>query len=112
MFRPALLLVGILVGTLPASAGGPTPERSRAGVESERVCASQGAGFFSVPGTETCLRIGGRVRSDVVMGSGRSRLQDVSGVQTGARVTLDARTPTPYGPLRTVIRYQTPAMGH
>src|SRR5690606_12691429 len=31
-------------------------------VEYVRVCDAYGAGFFYIPGTETCLRIGGEVR--------------------------------------------------
>ena len=33
-------------------------------VEYVRVCDAYGAGFFYIPGTETCLKIGGYVRYD------------------------------------------------
>ena len=33
-------------------------------VEYVRVCSAYGSGFFYIPGTETCLRVGGRVRAD------------------------------------------------
>ncbi|PZR88834.1 MAG: porin, partial [Stutzerimonas stutzeri] len=37
------------------------PSRKAAPVEYVRVCSAYGAGFFYIPGTETCLRVGGRV---------------------------------------------------
>ncbi len=40
------------------------PSRKAAPVEYVRVCDAYGAGFFFIPGTQTCLRIGGRVRAD------------------------------------------------
>jgi hypothetical protein len=86
------------------------PARSAAGVEPMRACASQGAGFFSVPGSETCVRVSGRVRAEYQHVQARTRFENAGGPQTGARVQLDARTPTPYGPLRTVIRYDTRSM--
>ncbi|MGC4025189.1 MAG: porin [Mesorhizobium sp.] len=35
-----------------------------------RVCDTYGSGYFYIPGTETCLRIGGYVRVDFGMGDG------------------------------------------
>ena len=98
--------MAVLFQALPAVAT-ELPARTAAGVEVRRTCTSEGAGFFSIPGTETCLRVSGRVRSDYVVTQARGRYQDASGTRTGGRVQLDARTPTPYGTLRTVIRYDT-----
>ena len=33
-----------------------------------RICDTYGAGFFFIPGTDTCLRIGGYVRMDAYVG--------------------------------------------
>jgi hypothetical protein len=99
-----------LVGAGSAALGAELPAKSAAAVEPVRACTSQGAGFFSVPGSETCVKVSGRVRSDYLVGQARSRVQDSSGFVTGGRVQLDARTPTPYGPLRAVVRYDTRAM--
>jgi hypothetical protein len=33
-------------------------------VDYVRVCSAYGAGFFFIPGTETCLRVSGRVRAE------------------------------------------------
>uniref|UniRef100_UPI00056B6291 porin n=1 Tax=Brucella rhizosphaerae TaxID=571254 RepID=UPI00056B6291 len=42
----------------------PEPEA----VEYVRVCDAYGAGYFYIPGTETCLRVSGYVRYDVAGG--------------------------------------------
>jgi len=71
-----------------------------------RVCDVFGAGFFYIPGTETCLRIGGYVRYDI--GIGENLGSDVDGDGLGdtyykrARFALqtDARTQTDLGTLR------------
>ena len=106
---PSFGVFALAMLALPAQAA-ELPARNAAAVEPNRACTSQGAGFFSVPGSETCLRVSGRVRSDYRVVSPRTRAQDTSGFRTGARVQLDARTPTPYGTLRTVVRYDTRGM--
>lgn len=60
------LLLGSAAG-LAAVAGAQAadlPVAKAAAVEYVRVCSAYGAGFFYIPGTETCLRVGGRVRAD------------------------------------------------
>ena len=60
------LLLGTVAG-LAAVAGAQAadlPAKKAAPVEYVRVCSTYGAGFFYIPGTETCLRVGGRVRAD------------------------------------------------
>ena len=37
-------------------------------VEYVRICDAYGAGYFYIPGTETCLKIGGYVRYDIGVG--------------------------------------------
>jgi Porin subfamily len=74
-----------------------------------RVCSAEGAGFFYIPGTETCLAISGRVRFDVKFTSDRNG-RAVAGKQFGydfettARVNFDARTATSLGTLRSFIQ--------
>jgi hypothetical protein len=102
----AMALAGLATPALAAE----LPPRSAAAVEPVRACASQGAGFFSVPGSETCVKISGRVRADYAYVQPRGRAQDSGVLATGGRVQLDARTPTPYGLLRTVVRYDSRAM--
>ena len=70
-------------------------------VEYVRVCDVYGAGFFYIPGTETCLKIGGYVRFQVA--ANNAALQSpANGIGTWSRFALqpDARTETEWGTLR------------
>jgi hypothetical protein len=73
-------------------------------VEYVRVCDVYGSGFFYLPGTETCLKIGGYIRVDIRGG-------DFYGVTSGSgddtynnrvrfQLRADARSETEYGTLR------------
>ena len=82
------------------------PSRKAAPVEYVRVCSAYGAGFFYIPGTETCLRIAGRVRAEGRYLETFNRSQDVTGMRARGTLNIDARTATAYGTLRTFIRYE------
>jgi hypothetical protein len=77
-------------------------------VDYVRVCDAYGARFYYIPGTETCLRVGGRVRTQVVVnnvldnnnGAWTNRDSDGYSWRTQAYVYLDARTATEFGTLR------------
>jgi hypothetical protein len=77
-------------------------------VDYVRVCSAYGAGFFFIPGTETCLRVSGRVRAEYTVGETYRRNAGESTFNWRARgqLNLDARTQTAYGTLRTFIRYE------
>ncbi|HEY8566401.1 MAG TPA: porin [Beijerinckiaceae bacterium] len=101
------LLLGSAAG-LTAVAGAQAadlPVRKAAPVEYVRVCSTYGAGFFFIPGTETCLRVGGRARAEFRIESDRFRTADTSGFRGLGRLNLDARTQTAYGTLRTFVRF-------
>ncbi len=82
------------------------PVAKAAAVEYVRVCSTYGAGFFYIPGTETCLRVGGRVRAEYSYLEPRSREDDSIGFLARGRVQLDARTATAYGLLRAFVRME------
>ncbi|MDD7908354.1 porin [Pseudovibrio exalbescens] len=72
-----------------------------------QVCERYGAGYFVIPGTETCLRVAGRIRTDVQFQDFGSRpsnwsQRDENDVRFRARayVYLDAFTETEFGLLR------------
>src|ERR1051325_1662614 len=82
-------------------------------VEYVKVCSIYGAGFYYIPGTDTCLKGGGYGRMDVGTFAGGSHSPYVNGVngrdtretswyQSRVRGILswDARTQTEYGTLR------------
>ncbi|WP_114185036.1 porin [Microvirga aerophila] len=102
------LLLGSVAG-LAAVAGAQAadlPVAKAAPVEYVRVCSTYGAGFFYIPGTETCLRVGGRVRADYLYGEPIDRAQDAIGFRARGRLNIDTRTATAYGLLRAYIRYE------
>src|SRR5689334_6405089 len=93
------------------------PVKAKA-VEYVKVCSLYGAGFFYIPGTDTCLKIGGFVRADYVVNGGGSHNQFFSGAggagvrsmddyrtRTRARLSLDTRTQTEYGTLRSYMQF-------
>src|SRR3954465_4762350 len=102
------LLLGSAAG-LCAVAGAQAadlPVKKAAPVEYVRVCTAYGAGFFYIPGTDTCLRVGGRARFEYQYVSNRTRNNDVSGFRGLGRLNLHARTQTPYGTLRAFVRFE------
>src|SRR6187401_2918425 len=44
------------------------PVKAKA-VEYVRICSLYGAGFYYIPGTDTCIKLGGYVRADVALGT-------------------------------------------
>lgn len=85
------------------------PIKKAAPIEYVRVCSAYGAGFFYIPGTDTCLRVSGRARFEVGYNDGYSRNQgagDTTGYRGLARINLDARTQTGYGTLRAFVRLE------
>jgi len=83
-------------------------------VEYVRVCDAYGAGFFYIPGTETCLQISGYVWYQIGATSQEAGdVQNYWGFTEGgwnksvrARVNFDARSETEWGTLRSYIRFQ------
>ena len=73
------------------------PVQKVAPVEYVRVCTAVGEGFFYIPGTDTCLRIGGRVRAERIAIETFDRRDDGIGFLTSGRLNVDARTQTEYG---------------
>ncbi len=86
-------------------------------MEYVRICDVYGAGFYYIPGTETCLKVGGYIRYDIRAGNGGNRgLVDVNDKLDAAKgidstndtyykraraaMQLDARSETELGTLR------------
>lgn len=94
-------------------------KKAPAAADYVKVCDAYGAGFFYIPGSDTCLKIGGWVRFDLRTGNagkyaaGRSMAYNGinqsdrarNGFFTRARMdlALDARTNTEFGLLRSYI---------
>jgi len=95
------------------------PVKAKA-VEYVKVCSLYGAGFYYIPGTDTCLRIGGALRLDTSFNGGTYDAPFWQGGAGGANsynrnyfntrerlnLFLDTRTATEYGVVRTYANIQ------
>ncbi len=101
--KSLLLASSAAVMSFPAFAAdaivAPEPEA----VEYVRVCDAYGAGYFYIPGTETCLRIHGYVRYDVKGGDDAYSGVDREGWDKSLRFALRTSTAseTEFGTLKT-----------
>ena len=89
------------------------PVKAKA-VEYVRICSLYGAGFFYIPGTDTCIKLGGYLRVDTTfngntyggpawsgdLGQG-NRYRDYFASRSRMALTVDTRTATEYGVVRT-----------
>src|SRR3989442_773832 len=89
------------------------PVKAKA-VEYVRICSLYGAGFFYIPGTDTCIKLGGYLRVDTTfngftyggpawsgdLGQG-NRYRDYFAARSRMALTVDTRTATEYGVVRT-----------
>jgi hypothetical protein len=118
----AMLSVGAQAADLPVKA---KP------VEYVKICSQYGEGFYYIPGTDTCLKIGGYVRADFywnaagggnpnytnnsATGQNGRATREVNQFQTRhrANILFDSRTSTDYGTLRTVesVHFQNENQG-
>ncbi|HKB90022.1 MAG TPA: porin, partial [Opitutaceae bacterium] len=65
------LILGSAAGLIAMSGAqaADLPVKAKA-VEYVKVCSLYGAGFWYIPGTDTCIRIGGAVRIDTAINGG------------------------------------------
>ncbi len=79
-----------------------------------RICSLYGAGFFYIPGTDTCIKLGGYLRVDTTFNGGAdgqpawsgdfgqgNRYRDYFTSRSRMALTIDTRTATEYGVVRT-----------
>jgi hypothetical protein len=95
------LLAASLLAWTPARAGDLPGVTHREGM---RACTAFGPGFFYIPGSDTCVRLGGRVRAELLVNQTWSRLQDEMGSRVRGRIEAEARNATDYGTLRGYVR--------
>jgi opacity protein-like surface antigen len=72
-------------------------------MEYVRVCDAFGTGYFYIPGTETCLKVGGRVRFDAQYGDVYNVDSDGTYTNTRAELYLSSASDTEWGALKTNI---------
>src|SRR3978361_2234622 len=89
------------------------PVKAKAG-EYVRICSLYGAGFFYIPGTDTCIKLGGYVRVDTTFNGSiydqppwsgdlgqNNRYSNWFASRSRMAITVDTRTATEYGVVRT-----------
>src|SRR5258706_10034823 len=89
------------------------PVKAKA-IEYVKVCSLYGAGFFYIPGTDTCIKLGGYLRVDTTFNGGvhgqpawngdlgqQNRYRDNFVSRSRMAFTVDTRTATEYGVVRT-----------
>jgi Porin subfamily len=109
------LILGSSAGLLAMSGAqaADLPVKAKA-VEYVKVCSLYGAGFFYIPGTDTCIKIGGYLRVDTTFNGGvynqpfysgdggqGNRFTDFINSRSRMALTVDTRTATEYGVVRT-----------
>jgi hypothetical protein len=83
-------------------------------IEYVKICSLYGAGFYYIPGTDTCIKLGGYLRAETVLGADAhydagysgvagagNRLRDYYSTRSRQDLTIDTRTATQYGVVRT-----------
>ena len=109
------LILGSAAGLIAMSGAqaADLPVKAKA-VEYVRICSLYGAGFFYIPGTDTCIKLGGYLRVDTTfngsiygqaawsgdLGQG-NRYMDNFSSRSRMALTIDTRTATEYGVVRT-----------
>src|SRR3954466_4396411 len=108
------LILGSAAGLIAMSGAqaADLPVKAKA-VEYVRICSLYGAGFFYIPGTDTCIKLGGYVRIDTTFNGniyggpywsgdqGQSnRYRDYFPSRSRIALTIDTRTATEYGVVR------------
>ena len=90
------------------------PVKAKA-VEYVRICSLYGAGFYYIPGTDTCIKLGGYLRAEVgvqhdsvfngnslgVAGAAKTVLTNSYTCALREDLNIDTRTATEYGVVRT-----------
>ncbi|MBR0817544.1 porin [Bradyrhizobium liaoningense] len=89
------------------------PVKAKA-VEYVKICTLYGAGFYYIPGSDTCIKLGGYLRAEVALNAGgnysgsyngvsaaNNRLANYYSARAREDLNIDTRTATEYGVVRT-----------
>ncbi|MGY4601564.1 hypothetical protein ACVWXL_009310 [Bradyrhizobium sp. GM22.5] len=89
------------------------PVKAKA-IEYVKICSPYGAGFYYIPGSDTCIKFGGYIRTSLALGTNgvystadsgvggaQNRIRNYYTAQSRGDLNIDTRTATEYGVLRT-----------
>jgi hypothetical protein len=113
MYRKLILGSAASFLAIGAAQAADLPVKAKA-VEYVRICSLYGSGFFYIPGTDTCIKLGGYLRVDTTFNGGahgapawsgdlgqQNRFRDYFVSRSRMALTVDTRTATEYGVVRT-----------
>ncbi|WP_291858158.1 porin [Bradyrhizobium sp.] len=113
VYRKLILGSAASLLAIGAAQAADLPVKAKA-VEYVRICSLYGAGFFYIPGTDTCIKLGGYLRVDTTFNGGahgapawngdlgqQNRFRDYFVSRSRMALTVDTRTATEYGVVRT-----------
>ncbi len=109
-----LLGTAAFLATIGGAQAADLPVKAKA-IEYVRICSQYGAGFFYIPGTDTCIKLGGYLRADVTFNAAGAHGQPAWNGDAGEQnryhnyfvdrsrmmLNIDTRTATDYGLVRT-----------
>ncbi len=114
LFKSLLLGSAAGIAAIAGAQAADLPSKKAAPATYVKICDAYGAGFFFIPGTDTCVKVGGYVRVDydyrperknTLTATTNTAITDTStsGFYNRGTVQLDARTPTSMGVARTFM---------
>jgi len=129
MLNKTLLGSAAVIMTMVGAQAADLPSKKAAPATYVKICDAYGAGFYTIPGSDTCIKVGGYVRVDYDYRPERKNTSfltattttnsdnvaatdtTTSGFYNRATIQLDARTPTSMGVARTfmALRMETGA---
>jgi hypothetical protein len=96
------------------------PSGKASPVKYVKVCDQYGSGFFTIPGSDTCTRLGGTARFETQYTPGRdiysvstgkltqsASQQDTNGFEARGIIYVDSHTPSEMGDARTYLRIRS-----
>ncbi len=90
--------LALILAAAPVLAFERSPLPSEGAMET---CPEQGPGFGRIPGTTTCIRVSGRVAVGTDAGA---RVRSPATAASYGRLSVDTRSETDAGPLRSFVR--------
>src|SRR5258708_35733029 len=120
-FKSLILGASAVVITVSGAQAADFPVKAKA-VEYVKICSLYGNGFYYIPGTDTCIKIGGAIRLDTTFnggtydtpfwqgGAGGNNLytKDYYSTRCRVKLTTDTRTATEYRVVRTYSKLPLP----
>jgi hypothetical protein len=109
------LILGSAAGLIAVSGAqaADLPVKAKA-VEYVKICSLYGAGFYYIPGTDTCIKLGGYLRVETAIGTNgvygsatgnpagaHTRYSNYTTSRSREDLNIDTRTATEYGVVRT-----------